>query len=770
MDHDSELIREQPMADFFFEFDTSLGAGVDDQSDCFLDDEDLGEDYDALNDETFGSEATGGDWEQAHEKLAQITESNRTKNKKGPKKSEPEIDVASTLSHLVLDEREVTIPKPGVWDSPHFALAPPQIQKPLAALKNACTVEELERDLITNRPPPGLTKPISSQSQTQQAPASGANLFLGSLSSMNKYPPQTNGGVGSPINQFPSMNNAGLQNLAMPPPQFHQQNARHMPNQPGNMMRYPPMPPPHIMMNQGNQRPPHNNFPMNNFPHPPPNHRPGPMPFMGPDRMHMPLYHNNMIPHPMQHNMHMANQRNQNNHQPFFRDNRFPQQNQNRFFPNQSHPMLHMNHHMNNHHNMHNNVNQYGEYDEYAGLMNNREKQWLNNIQLLQLNTNQPYIDDYYYTVFCDRLNKKNEIKKLNMNNKKSSNGKSSNSSNNNNGFNRDSRDKEQNTTFTKNPNTPMQFENSLGKLQYSSVTAPRKIIDMDVVPNSDPQSALSIQQKDTKKTRQLLLEIERLYMMVLKLEDKSNPLAIIAEQQREQQMRERAQLQALETGKPVPPPEHRDILKEKEELIVQILESLLRLVQDDKFSSFLCIRKGKTLFLRFLACVDVKEQELKLVKLWGAVIKGLAIIGRRDSNLLINLYPEFHKWVDENCISFAMLMNLAKEFIESSSQTASKTNSLAFAFTNKLGISMLSLMIKHAEELSSYEASIPGIFTDLWSRFLKCISQNIPASPTVTPCESIDVELLKTHLRRHGAEKYLDSFELHFSDSNAAR
>lgn len=61
-----------------------------------------------------------------------------------------------------------------------------------------------------------------------------------------------------------------------------------------------------------------------------------------------------------------------------------------------------------------------------------------------------------------------------------------------------------------------MQFENSLGKLQYSSVTAPRKIIDMDVVPNSDPQQAASIQQKDTKKTRQLLLEIERVILFFI--------------------------------------------------------------------------------------------------------------------------------------------------------------------------------------------------------------------------------------------------------------
>lgn len=57
---------------------------------------------------------------------------------------------------------------------------------------------------------------------------------------------------------------------------------------------------------------------------------------------------------------------------------------------------------------------------------------------------------------------------------------------------------------------TPAQFENSLGKLHCSSVTAPRKLIDMDVVSNSDSQSTPQSQQKDTKKTRQLLLEIER--------------------------------------------------------------------------------------------------------------------------------------------------------------------------------------------------------------------------------------------------------------------
>lgn len=37
--------------------------------------------------------------------------------------------------------------------------------------------------------------------------------------------------------------------------------------------------------------------------------------------------------------------------------------------------------------------------DEYSGLMTQREKDWVTKIQLLQLHTDNPYVDDYYYTV-----------------------------------------------------------------------------------------------------------------------------------------------------------------------------------------------------------------------------------------------------------------------------------------------------------------------------------------------------------------------------------
>ena len=38
--------------------------------------------------------------------------------------------------------------------------------------------------------------------------------------------------------------------------------------------------------------------------------------------------------------------------------------------------------------------------DEYAGLMSQRDKQWIINIQLNQLKCDNPYVDDYYYTMY----------------------------------------------------------------------------------------------------------------------------------------------------------------------------------------------------------------------------------------------------------------------------------------------------------------------------------------------------------------------------------
>ena len=42
--------------------------------------------------------------------------------------------------------------------------------------------------------------------------------------------------------------------------------------------------------------------------------------------------------------------------------------------------------------------------DEYSNLMSSRERQWIVNIQLNQLKCENPFLDDYYYTVFNQKL------------------------------------------------------------------------------------------------------------------------------------------------------------------------------------------------------------------------------------------------------------------------------------------------------------------------------------------------------------------------------
>ncbi|XP_041786671.1 protein PAT1 homolog 1-like [Anopheles merus] len=196
------------------------------------------------------------------------------------------------------------------------------------------------------------------------------------------------------------------------------------------------------------------------------------------------------------------------------------------------------------------------ERDEYAN-MSNRNKQWLIGIQLTQLNSDAPYFNDYYFTVYKQRLAaaKAGGACPAAVTALLSKNGKSGLL-----GTNRERRSSESRS----NPNggsegkdgsaptgggrayTPLQFQNSLGKLQCGSVIAPRKLIDADVmgsdqlngngVPALEPPPA-AIQ----RKARHVLLLIETLYKLVLKLEDLGNPVAIDAMKAlREKKMRER--------------------------------------------------------------------------------------------------------------------------------------------------------------------------------------------------------------------------------------
>lgn len=130
------------------------------------------------------------------------------------------LDIEDNLSHLVLDEKEGIVPRPGVWDSPSN-LALPKPRPPLTlspAITNVCTVEQLEKGLIANRQASRLNKPTQTQQpqqqqqQQQQQQKSDGSLLFESLSAPPRFPP----GLGIPPHPVV------LPNMRFPHPQFLQ--------------------------------------------------------------------------------------------------------------------------------------------------------------------------------------------------------------------------------------------------------------------------------------------------------------------------------------------------------------------------------------------------------------------------------------------------------------------------------------------------------------------------------------------------------------------
>uniref|UniRef100_A0A182K4T9 mRNA decay factor PAT1 domain-containing protein n=1 Tax=Anopheles christyi TaxID=43041 RepID=A0A182K4T9_9DIPT len=329
------------------------------------------------------------------------------------------------------------------------------------------------------------------------------------------------------------------------------------------------------------------------------------------------------------------------------------------------------------------------ERDEYANMMSNRDKQWLIGIQLTQLNSDAPYFNDYYFTVYKRRLTAakgegENRIYRENQLNHPftqpkenaqllllsliSKNGKSGQL-----GSNRERRSSESRSNASGNEGkdgsaggggrayTPLQFQNSLGKLQCGSVIAPRKLIDADVmgsdqlngngVPTVEPPPSVV-----QRKARHVLLLIETLYKIVLKLEDLFNPVAVEARKLlREKKMRELSSSMAcLAAGANVSPSDQQAPTSvngnhaaseslEPAESYDELAASLVGQLSQDKITSILGVRKGRILLRRSLAVLH--EHPCRWI-LWGMIFIALPSLPKKDRDdadgLLLTLFSEF--------------------------------------------------------------------------------------------------------------------------------
>lgn len=210
--------------------------------------------------------------------------------------------------------------------------------------------------------------------------------------------------------------------------------------------------------------------------------------------------------------------------------------------------------------------------DPYAGLMTQREKDWLVRIQLLQVQPENPEVDDYYYVMFAKKKSEQKE-----PTNKDSGDGDRLR-------FLRPERVRSESKNYT-----PIQFERSLGKLQVVSVNYPRKILDMGVQRLSEEEDRKVPPDRDLLWFRQLMLDIEKMYTLVLEHEDNT------CSAERKQELAER--------------------------LFVELQPS------EDRFVQLVGVRKGRALVFRVLPILR-KEHQVKVLE---ALLRHLSWLLRKD-------------------------------------------------------------------------------------------------------------------------------------------
>lgn len=337
-----------------------------------------------------------------------------------------------------------------------------------------------------------------------------------------------------------------------------------------------------------------------------------------------------------------------------------------------------------------------GPVDPYAGLMTPQEKQWLASIQVMQLSTaSQAYQDDYYYLMYQSRQQGScgrklgNQVFKTNRE-----------------------------ITSTKNTYIPLQFENSLGKLQVGSVTAPRKIIDVDynVLESSD-----SAPLRAPCRTRRILLEIEWMYDVLLKIEELNY-----------------FNCGSGKTDEPV------DIAS----------DCINKILNDNKFLHIMEIRKGRNVVLRLIAHLGNAGPLIR------QLISHMIPVTQKDNDqTLLRFLPAIRTWLSS--VSLSTLIELCTTFEES----------YEFILSNKFTVSVLTNMIERAEKIisspslnnvsssssspsssssSSTSSSVTDVNVEKWLSIIEKVAKTATLVKHIErPVVGINATLFTNHLAR---------------------
>ncbi|XP_054634679.1 protein PAT1 homolog 1 isoform X1 [Dunckerocampus dactyliophorus] len=325
--------------------------------------------------------------------------------------------------------------------------------------------------------------------------------------------------------------------------------------------------------------------------------------------------------------------------------------------------------------------------DPYSNLMTQKEKEWVTKIQMMQLQSTDPFLDDYYYQNYYEKMEKRQERE-------------------------RDSSKKEHTTKLItpqvakiEHTYRPVQFAGSLGKLTVSSVNNPRKMIDAVVTSRSDDEEKR--EKQVWNKRRQILYTVEKIYSLLLEVQDFEKRFVHAPEEEREA------------------------LLERHKSNTVQLCNSLQEKDWDDRVSDDRCVmimsvRKGKRLISRLLPYLPSSQAAAVVM----AIARNLPALAKKDKQ------DQVLCWLVEPVSAVIMSMSSAA-LTDLLQELQGSEGQLTTVLHNKFGVTLLYVILSQGERMQSSDPSCQLMDDNRWTELVFSVTRellSIPSSSLSSP------------------------------------
>nr|XP_033800193.1 protein PAT1 homolog 2 isoform X2 [Geotrypetes seraphini] len=342
--------------------------------------------------------------------------------------------------------------------------------------------------------------------------------------------------------------------------------------------------------------------------------------------------------------------------------------------------------------------------DPYTCLMSPSEKEWVIKVQMIQLQSENPHLDDYYYQAYYEKLERKLSEELLGERIKREPT--------------------KLVTPYIQKVETyesVVHIEGSLGQVAVSTCYSPRRAIDAicHAVPDED-MKALGYQRL------RILNRIEKLFLMLLDVEEIQQKISHV-------------------------PEEERIRFHEKQDQKVDYIFMCLQPLAGDhdtgevenEFLQSLSVRKGKKLLARLIPYLRGEHSYEMLL----AIVQHLPRLMRMDvsEEALPVLYQPLNSVICR--LTFTELIGVLQELVKPVPD--SEDLPLAQAFQNQFGVSLLYSLLSQGERLLSSDTPMePSIgdyekWTDvvfLVAKELSRLSKTCVVEPLFLPSNLISL------------------------------